>query len=123
MPPQRGLDSGLMNLPYLPPIKSAASLVYADTFYKSIEKAVTEARKGLASDEVLFIYCYDGDEVITVHDIGYYNPMLLTIHGESNGEECTVLAHVNTVQLFMRKVKKDLAKSVRNIGFIGTKDS
>ncbi len=94
----------------------------ADTFYNMIQKHITKTQARLKKDEQLIVLFVSGaGEEITVTHIGYQNPYLIILYGtDSTSRECSILAHMDSVQLVLRIAKVDPAKEKRQIGFLNT---
>lgn len=94
----------------------------ADTFYEHLKHHVEETEKELAEDEQLAVVYRDSvGQSFVVRDISYHNPNLIILYAQdANENECSILAHMNTVQLVLIRVKVKEAKPYR-IGFL--KDS
>jgi hypothetical protein len=92
----------------------------ADSFHRKLQQRIEETLKELKDDEQLAVYyqCRTG-ECIAVTDIGYRNPNLIIICGQdSQRKHCQILAHMNLVELVMKKEKVDKKAKPRTIGFI-----
>ena len=101
-----------------PPVVSDYEM--ADTFYDRLESFITEAQSELEENQQLEIsYASPAGEIITVTDIGYHNPYLIRLYGkDKRNQECTVLVHMNSVQLIVRTANLRDAEQHRRIGFL-----
>lgn len=99
------------------------SLWTASTFYQNLRDSIDEFQFNLEPTEDFQIEFYTTDgKVILVAGIGYQNPSLIRIDGiDSKGQEILVLAHVNSVQVHLRKVitTSTSGKKTGKIGFRG----
>ena len=109
---------------------SAAAMIpknynYADTFYDNLQELISDYQKELAKDEQLSLrYFFPSGETISIDDIGYYNPSVVIFHGTTNaGDECHILAHMNSVQLLVTISKAGSGVKRKQIGFTGSRES
>ena len=91
----------------------------ADTFYERLRYQIEEIEKELAGDEQLAVVHYNSaGQPFMVRDIGYHNPNLIILYGQdADNNECSILAHMNTIQLVLIRVKVKEVKPYR-IGFL-----
>jgi hypothetical protein len=92
----------------------------ADTFYDRIETFIKEAEGELKQDEQLEITCSSpSGEVILITDIGYHNPYLIMLYGQDKHmNQCTILTHMDSVQLMIKTISLEDAGKHRHIGFL-----
>jgi hypothetical protein len=91
----------------------------ADKLYDRLENHIKDAESKLAEDEQLAVLFHsNAGEGIIVNDIGYHNPMLIKLYGtDQHGNDCTILAHMHSVQLILRVQKLQGTEQRKNIGF------
>ena len=93
----------------------------ANTFYDQLQEQISRKSAQLSEGEQLALYYQrQGDSPMQVNNLGYHNPYLITLFGKNeSGEECIVLAHMNSVQLLLVVEKTDARSPKRTIGFVG----
>ena len=112
-----GLYFPQVKIPEMPAIKDYK---LADTFYDRLRHHIEETQKQLKKDEQLAVY-YNGRTVesIGVNNIGYHNPNLIIFYGrDSGGAECSILVHMEAVQLVLKIEKVEKKTKRRRIGFV-----
>lgn len=95
----------------------------ADTFYDRLRQHIDATQKQLERNEQLAVCYYSlGGECILVDDIGYHNPNLIMLYGrDSQGNECNVIAHMQSLHLLLRVLKIEDGKERKQIGFVSGK--
>jgi len=93
----------------------------ASTFYDRLEEGIKDFETNTVEDEHIEAHVVlSNGETIVAYDFGYHNPNLFYIWGlDSQGNEVSVLAHVSTVQVVMRRLKNTPDHPKREIGFSG----
>lgn len=95
----------------------------ADTFYESLHALIRQAEADLESGEALEVYAQTTLGSMLVTNLDYRGPNILILHGfratVEGPERATVLAHMNTVQISMHRVKREQPTPKRPIGFGG----
>lgn len=97
----------------------------ASEFCRKLESGIIsiaqEATK--TDDEMVVFYHSPAGEVLEVDYLGFIDPDVITIIGHDSGNNQTiVIAHVQTVQLVVKRIKplkEDEKPKHRRIGFIG----
>ena len=92
----------------------------ADTFYEDLRDHITALEKELKEGEQLEMLYYGfPDCPIVVTDMGYHNPNLIVFYGkDSQHNECSVLVHMDSVQLLLRVTRAQADSDKRPIGFL-----
>ena len=108
-----------ITLPEIPKIE-IKDYKLADTFYDRLRQHIEGTQNQLKKDEQLVLYYYNQTgERILVTDMGYHNPNLIILYGQdSNGNECSVIAHMQSVQLVVKILKLENKAERRTIGFL-----
>jgi hypothetical protein len=95
----------------------------ADSFYERLTKSIDKEGKNLGDDQQLAVYYFTpSGKCISITRFGYWNPYMIRLSGaDHQGNECTVLLHMQAVQLLVVKEKTD-AQPHKKIGFLGNLD-
>ncbi len=115
------------NNPYLPDISSGTisfsdlptQHMWADTQYEIIKKYIRDFEANLDEEhEAAFQLTNFGQSILmNVTDITYEKSVLLVFKGFVNGQEATLIQHINQLNFLLMKVKKEPDKPKRRIGF------
>jgi len=105
---------------YIEGASSLSAADIADTFYKHLKKEISATEASLKEGQRLRVeYSSAAAGRIIVQSLRFQNPYLMLFHGvDENGNECTVLAHMGSVQLLLRVVTDDSGER-KPIGFRG----
>lgn len=103
----------------LPSLATAANYNLADTFYDRLRQHIERIEAKLEEGQKLLVTFMNGGEIIKLVEIGYHNPHLFVLYGvDADGNECNLLAHMETVQLTVRVVVDDENTIYNPIGFL-----
>lgn len=105
--------------PYvMPPVKRFDS---AEVQYETLVNCIRDFERKLNPDEESAVYlaAFGQSVLMSVTQIGYKEPYIITFKGFVNGESAQLIQHVNQLSFLLTKVKKETPPEVppRRIGF------
>lgn len=91
----------------------------ADTHFNRLEQAIKRAEADLKENQqLLVLYCDRSGQLVQVLNLGYHNPYLIVLHGiDSVNNKCTVLAHMESLELVIKIISLENSHDRRTIGF------
>lgn len=92
----------------------------ASGYYKRITKLIEDFNEEIGQDYDLgaCLVSYGVNNIINVESFGYYNPGLMLIYGNLNGEPVQLVQHTSQINLLLKRIKRvDTSKPKKKIGF------
>ncbi len=102
-----------------PDLTSNMTSHLASSFVERIENQVKEFSKTLKDDEnYSIIVCLNNGNEIYANWFGYHNPYMIIIEGvNNNNDSLRLLIHMNTLQIILKKFKKEINTPRTIIGY------
>ena len=113
-----------IKLPDLTPIETPAQRMWADEQYKILKRYIQDFESSLDNDhEVGIMMTNFGQSVLMyVVNITYENPVLMVFKGKVNGQEATLIQHINQLNFMLMSIEKEPDRPKRQIGFTVNRD-
>ena len=113
-----------INIPDIPPIDTPAQHMWADEQFEILKRYIQNFESSLDTDhEVGIMMTNFGQSILmNVDKIAYEYPVLMVFMGEVNGQEATLIQHINQLNFMLMSVVKEPERPKRQIGFIVNRD-
>ncbi len=87
--------------------------------FKILKEYIDDFQNSLDSEHEVGMYlsCFGQNILLNVTHIDYENPVLIIFEGYVEGQEATLIQHVNQLNFLLISVKKDASRPKRQIGF------
>lgn len=104
----------------IPVIDTPVQHMWADEQFGILKRYIQEFELSLDTDHVVGIMMTNfGQSVLMkVEQIAYENPVLMVFKGKVNGQESTLIQHINQLNFMLMSVEKEPEIPKRQIGFI-----
>ena len=109
-----------ITLPESVVVDTPAAHIWVDEQYEILKKYIQEFENSLDDGyEVGLLLTNFGQSVLMqVTQVTYEQPVLMVFKGMVNGNETTLIQHINQLNFLLTKVKKPLDSPKRPIGFL-----
>ena len=102
-----------------PNFRSPIADSFADKQFEIIKKYVTEFQNSLdeTHDVGIWLTTFGNAAIMEVTKISFEKPVLMIFSGTVNGQESTLIQHINQLNFLLTKVPKAPEQPRRTIGF------
>lgn len=109
-----------IKIPEPPVIDTPAQHMWADEQFEILKRYIQEFERSLdAEHEVGIMMTNFGQSVLMqVTQVAYEYPVLMVFKGFVNGQEATLIQHINQLNFLLTTVEKEPDRPKRQIGFI-----